>query len=358
MKKAVLWLTAAVLALGVTGCDSAIPIPGLGIGKEAGKETTEKETAKKDTAKNDTKEEETETEEEAEGAAVDDYTKYNAYIDVNNMMLDRLEFVIGSYFDDVDFQEEFTLYDEDYWCNSLGDYYIEMIDEAYALVDKKPEYPELDKAYKDLYPVMRELMEDLDAVHEYTDLKGYVDDDYAKGEELHAAIWKNVNLYLILSETFYDEMTEVADKQRELDLATYKETGYMAHYYSMKVLVTAQEIQSAIYDQGVTDENIIELDIEALRPLYDQFVEEVEECLKYFNDDEQLRKEGYYGISSLYTSALKDTKVSLTEMFKRVEEQKPLTDMDWTIHESIPRTGTIGEFESELSDLIDEYNRL
>jgi dsDNA-specific endonuclease/ATPase MutS2 len=126
----------------------------------------------------------------------------------------------------------------------------------------------------------------------------------------------------------------------------------------MKVLVTAQEIQSAIYDQGVTDENIIELDIEALRPLYNQFVEEVEECLKYFNDDDQLAKEGYYGISSIYTSALKDTKVSLSELFKRVEEQRPLSEVDWMSHEAIPRTGTIREFESELSDLIDEYNRL
>ncbi len=353
MKKAVLWLTVAVLSFGISGCDSAIPIPGLGIGKEAEEETTKEETTEEETTEEETTEEETEA-----GAAADDYTKYNAYIDVNNMMLDRLDFVIGSYFDDVDFQEEFTPYEEDYWCNSLGDYYIETIDEAYALVDQKPEYPELDKAYKELYPVMRELMEDLDAVHEYTDLKSYLDDDYAKGEELHAAIWKNVNLYFILSDTFYEEMNEVADEQREIDLAAYKEEGLMAHYYSMKVLVTAQEIQSAIYDQGVTDENIIELDIEALRPLYNQFVEEVEECLKYFNDDDQLAKEGYYGISSIYTSALKDTKVSLSELFKRVEEQRPLSEVDWMSHEAIPRTGTIREFESELSDLIDEYNRL
>lgn len=355
MKKAALWLTAVVLSLGVSGCDSAIPVPGLGIGKEAEKETTEKETTEKEITSE--KEEET-TEEETEAEEADDYTKYNAYIDVNNMMLDRLDFVIGSYFDDVDFQEEFTPYEEDYWCNSLGDYYIEKIDEAYALVDEKPEYPGLDKAYKDLYPVMRELMEDLDAVHEYTDLKSYLDDDYAKGKELHASIWKNVNLYFFLSDTFYEEMNEVADEQRAIDLVAYKEAGYMAHYYSMKVLITAQEIQSAIYDQGVTDENIIELDIEALRPLYNQFVEEVETCLNYFNDKDQLAKEEYYGITSIYTGALKDTKVSLTELFKRVEEQRPLSDIDWMTHESIPRTGTIREFESELSDLIDEYNRL
>ena len=40
MKKAVLWLTVAVLSFGISGCDSAIPIPGLGIGKEAEEETT------------------------------------------------------------------------------------------------------------------------------------------------------------------------------------------------------------------------------------------------------------------------------------------------------------------------------
>ena len=122
MKKAVLWLTVAVLSFGISGCDSAIPIPGLGIGKEAEEETTKEETTEEETTEEETTEEETEA-----GAAADDYTKYNAYIDVNNMMLDRLDFVIGSYFDDVDFQEEFTPYEEDYWCNSLGDYYIETI---------------------------------------------------------------------------------------------------------------------------------------------------------------------------------------------------------------------------------------
>ena len=43
MKKAVLWLTVAVLSFGISGCDSAIPIPGLGIGKEAEEETTKEE---------------------------------------------------------------------------------------------------------------------------------------------------------------------------------------------------------------------------------------------------------------------------------------------------------------------------
>ena len=45
MKKAVLWLTVAVLSFGISGCDSAIPIPGLGIGKEAEEETTKEETS-------------------------------------------------------------------------------------------------------------------------------------------------------------------------------------------------------------------------------------------------------------------------------------------------------------------------
>ena len=57
MKKAVLWLTVAVLSFGISGCDSAIPIPGLGIGKEAEEETTKEETTEEETTEKKRKQE-------------------------------------------------------------------------------------------------------------------------------------------------------------------------------------------------------------------------------------------------------------------------------------------------------------
>lgn len=349
MKKILLWAALAVTTLGLTGC---------GVGKGLSKVISEAGSEEENTQEAEETQEGDRTVEKAESEEVN-YDKYNAYIEVNNMMLDRLDLVIGSYFEDVEFQEEFVLIEEEYWCNSLGDYYLDILDAAYEYTEQKPEYPGLDAAYRELYPVAYELIQVLDEVHEYTDMKSYLDDDYAKGKELHAVIWEKINLYFALGETFMNELDAVANEQTALDLATYQEAGYMAHYYAMKTLLTAQEIQAAIYAQGVTDENLIELDIEALQPLYDQFVAEIEECLKYFNDEEQMAAEGwYYDTSDFYTSALKDTKVALSELFQRVKEQEPLTEMDWMVHDSIPRSGTISNFESELSGLIEEYNRL
>lgn len=333
-------LTAAM----VTGCGNAkTEEPADGTAVETGAAETEVQSEEVKTEEGNAEEMETEL--------------YNAYIDANNVFVGRYYDVLDSYFRFVPFQEEFAPENPDYQCLSLGEYDMKKLDDANEMISAKKEKQAVDDAYLELYPVAKELITALNEVSEYTDLKSYVDDDYARGKELHATIMKNYELYSTLSDKFMEEVSTMADAQQEKDLASLKAEGYELTYSMNVALNTAQDIQDAIYQQEITDEEVIELDTAALKPLYDQFAEEVTQCLDNLKNEEMLKKEGLMSAQvMLFERALTEAKVALSELFQRVEEQKALESYEMGI--AIPAKGSISKFDDCLSKLIDEYNRI
>lgn len=319
------------------------------------KEATEKEADGDDGNEDNENEETALSDEEAL-----EYELYNLYIDINNEMVGWLDEVISSYFEAVVYQQEFELYEEDtdyYWCLSNASSFYDNMESAKALVEGKSGKDALDKAYIKLYPVMKELAQTLDQVAEYTDLKSYVDDDFAKGKEYHATIWEKYELYVALAETFIDELTTVANARSLEELEMLKEQGYEATYALIKMITTAQEIQAAIYEQGIDDSQVLELDIESLQPLYDQYVEEVQIILDFMKDENIMYEEGFPVKSASYSlleSDIQDSKVALTDLFERVRNQEALDEFE--LNSGIAADGTIAQFNESLSNMIDNYN--
>ncbi|NBI70751.1 DUF3829 domain-containing protein [Clostridiaceae bacterium] len=309
-----------------------------------------------ETSENTEAEEETISEDDAEEAESE---LYNTYIDVNNVMVDRFSDVISSYFRYVDFQEEFVPLQDDYWCLSNISTFYEHMDDANELAQQKTDKTSLDNAYLELYPVMRDLAEALDEVYDYTDMKSYLDDDYAKGKELHARIWSDYASYETLADTFINELSVVADQKRDENLERLKEEGYEATYAFTKLITTGQEIQTAIYEQEIDDSQITSLNIEALQPLYDQYVEEVQTCLNYLADTNIMEEEGYPTHSAYYSSFernIRESKTALTDLFQRVRDQKGFESYE--LNSAFAADGSIENFFDTLSNIIDDYNRL
>ncbi|MCI8949775.1 MAG: YiiG family protein [Lachnospiraceae bacterium] len=336
------------------GCATAAAVIMAGCGGKASDTAVTTEAASEGTAG--VSEEETVDEaalEELEGDL------YNAYIEINNDMVDRFDEVIASYFKYVDFQEEFTLLDDDYWCLSMTSSFYDQMETANELLSQKQEKDELDQSFLALYPVMKELAETLDEVYDYTDLESYKDDEYAKGKELHAVIWKDYEEYETLGQDFLDKLGAKADQQNTENLEKLKEEGLEATYAFNVLINTAQEIQSAIYDQEIDDSQVINLDIEALQPLYDQYVENVQTCLDYLADEDAMYKEGYPTNSAYYhsfESSIRDSKKDLTDLFERVRNQEAVDEFHLDF--AFPDDGTIRKFEDSISAIIDDYNKL
>lgn len=285
---------------------------------------------------------------------------YNLYIKVNNSMLDSVSSSLTKYFDYIEYQEEFVKPENGYFCYSVSESYFEDLDKADALVAKKEEKSEMDEAYLALSPLIRELGTVLNEVDAYTDEDSFLEDDYAKGAELHAEVWKNCEAFEIASMDFVNVLNGVASEQRAEDMEMMKEEGYVVTYALVKMISTAQEIQEAIYEQGIEDNSMmLELDTEALQPLYDQYMEEVETVLAYLEDEEALRNEGYPTQSAYYVSfkeAAENSAEELKEIFRKVAEQE--APSDFTISNAFMVDGTISGFDSKVSAMVTDYNRM
>lgn len=304
---------------------------------------------------------EAETEEEpASLAEEEEQDLYNLYIKVNNSILDSVDSSLSRYFNYIEYQEEFVKPDGYYDCYSISEYDFESLQKADELVAKKAEKSEMDEAYIALSPLIRELGTVLNEIDAYTEEEAYLEDDYAKGAELHASLWMSYEAYDTASIDFVVILSEVAAEQRAQDMEMMKEEGYVVTYAMMSMITTAQEIQVAIYDQGIEDDSMmLELDTEALQPLYDQYMEEVETVLAYLDDEEALRNEGYPTQSAYYMTfkeAAENSAEELKEIFRKVAEQEPVRD--YSIANAFMVDGSISGFDSKVSAMITDYNRM
>jgi len=322
--------------------------------------------AKKETASAPAEDAENEISEEAEEekpAALTEAEEdglYNTYIEINNMMVGRFEDVIGRYFEYVDYKEEFEPLRDSFSLYSVISTFYDNMDTADELVARKTEKTDVDTAYEALSPVMRELAQALDAMEAYIENEEYLEDDFAKAKEYHAVIWKACADYDVLSIDFIDKLGAVASLKREEDMQMLKEEGYEITYAIVSMIQTAQDIQNAIYDQEIVDDSqILDLDVETLQPLCDQYAEQVDTVLGYLSDEEAAMNEGY-PVNSAYfvtfTQAVEKSKEELAALLQRVEEQKPVDSI--SIASEFTVSGTIEGFDTKVSAMIDDYNSM
>ena len=222
----------------------------------------------------------------------DEQVLYNLYVEIYNYMIGRLYDSIDRYFKYVAFEEEFSLLKDNYTCYSLSDSQLKKIEGAYTMASSKTEKTKLDEAFLALYPSLTTLFDTLDSIYEYSDLKSYIDDDYAKAKEYHAVLWTAYAEYEVTGTAFMEELDIVAQERMIESLKVMREEGYEVFYNINMMFNCAETIQAELYYQGITDENIIEMDLDAIQPLYDEFVGYVETILSYKDDSEQLLFEG------------------------------------------------------------------
>lgn len=287
---------------------------------------------------------------------------YNKYINVNNFMIGRLQSSLERYFKYVDIeQEEFTLLNakDDYFsCYSLSSYDIQDIQDAYEIANKRSDKTALDKAFLNMYPSISVVISTLNEIQEYTDMKSYLDDDYARAQEYHTTLMGALPEYFDTGDVFMEELIIVADERHAETLEQMKAEGYEVFYAVNMVIDLANDIEEELYNQGVWDENILDMDLEKIQPLYDEFVANVETVLEYSKDESKLKSEGIPVNSSYWSTFIrnmKDTKTSLTEVLQKVKDGKELSYSDLLIT-NLAGNCSLSSFDTGLSAMINDYN--
>lgn len=330
---------AAVLAAGITACQGPSKTDATG---KAAQTEAESETAQ------------TEPEEEAWGEDKQN-SLFSYYQEMDMDWARNIDSAVTRYFKYVAFQEEFSVGDNGYDASHISKYNLENAGRLHKLLEEKEYQDELDLAFKQAYPSMTKMMEVINKISEYADMKSYVDDDFAKGKEYHKELWEAYQQYV----PNMDEFRRLYDIQSRERLMQVREealnSGQTARYEAASVLEGGKALLDEIKAQGLTDKNILEMNLETMQPLYDEFLAHVNALLE-LPEEESALSEG--GITNPrfwddYVDVVKETKTSMTLLLQTVREKKPISSGS-----SLPGDKSVVSYEAGVREMLHEYDRM
>lgn len=287
---------------------------------------------------------------------------YNIYIDINNAMLGRINDSLIRYFTYVDVEsEEFKLLDESdnyYTCYSLSSP-LSDVEEAYEILNGKSEKDTLDQAFLDMYPSITNLLNTLNEISDYTSPQTYLEDNFAKSQEQHTALLNALAEYYTTGDIFLTELDIVADARQQESLEMMKNEGYVVFYSLNMVINLGKDILDELYVENVWDDNILDMDLTKIKPLYEEFCTYADALLAYDDDQEALQAEGLSNSAywSIFIMNMKSTRDSIAKVIAKVEAGEALSEFDLAIT-SVSGQCNLSSFSTGVSDMIDSYNRL
>lgn len=274
--------------------------------------------------------------------------KYNYYVEMNNDIVEILD-NIDNYYKVVDYTEEFSLIPDSGLTYGYRVYGLNSddVDVCLELSYMEPSYDALDPIVREIAEPLRDLMDTFSKVG-----KGdYAANQYEKPKEYHAVIYPLTEKFEELADQFLYELGVIADEKIAQEEEMMKAEGLFINYYASRALTIAKEIQNEYNRQGVTDENITEMDLTNIKPLYDELVATVNDLNTAAADNDQMIKESLSNsrpFNQLYESLIQ----ALEWMIRQVESGRPIEDT------SLEPLGSIAHFSNTLGKCIDRYNTI
>ena len=273
--------------------------------------------------------------------------KYNIYIEMNNYMVEMLE-ILDDYYSVVEYADEFALIPDSEYTYKYGVHSLNssIVEDALSVASMEPSNEKLDELTKKIADPMRALMDTFSDIDHSSD---YADNQYEKAKEFHASIQANVDTFTELSYEYMQEVSIMGAEQSAADEQRMLDEGMLIIYNCSHMITVTQALLDECYAQEVYDDNITELDLTNIKPLYDELAETVEAYKTAVSDKNQLMKESLS--DSAPFSGLPDSLLQSVEwMIKQVESQKPIEDPGSNY------LGGIIHIEEVLSTVIDRYN--
>lgn len=256
-----------------------------------------------------------------------DTEKWNAYVSVINQMNDKYFSIVETYlvaFGDGEkvAQPEDENDRRNFTNAALNlDEMITAVDQALEISAKSP--TEMDKLAAELAKPLKELLPKIKTLTEYYRNKEYVDDKYAKAEELHPQI---VGQFGAIDAAFgnLEKAITAQEKMRQADdLKQLKADGREISATALEIFIAASKVQE--YLIGVAGGGKTEVNAEELRKVYGEMAPLLAQYEK-LKTQEQSEKEGlFHGGVENYLEVAKDYKALVAALIEKQEagEMKP-----------------------------------
>ena len=297
------------------------------------------------------------------GEATKDYSKYNAYLRVIDIINDDIEPALSAYFDNVDYGEEFAV-TGDYGAIKEGVRFFTAntytVEEAMEYAKEDPAYPKADAA---ITAMGRSMIPLIDAQAEQAPSISFEDNEAhnrATAPEIHAQLWQALQVYDTYYMNFLNAIDEMANATRDDDRAELLEDGEMVLYHSLTMIHASEDILDVIWTQieaanaeaGPEDEMVLpEIDMTELTPLFDQVQSAYEELNgDLANEEERSKISSFTGV--IGDSALKLYNNKVESLLSWVNKLK--TDLT----EGGDYAEDFNKVNEAISSMIDGYNSI
>ena len=292
---------------------------------------------------------ETGGDEEALDPEMVDRAKYNIYVEMNNKIVDVLD-TLYSYYEVVEYAEEFALLPDSQYTYkyNISPYNTDLLDDAQYVASLEPAYETLDELTLQILLPMRSLMDAFsDIYHDYD----YAADQYAKPKEYHKAIQGSAAVFEELAYQYMDAVEALSMERVEADEQQMRDDGRLLAYGFSHSITVVKKIINECYSQEVNDYNLLELDLEPIRPLYQELLDTITAYKTAAEDSNQLMAESMTADGAYHYGTQMDRMAEALEwMIGQVEDQYLASEPGHTY------LGCLLFVNEVLSDCIDQYN--
>ena len=277
-----------------------------------------------------------------------DLVKYNIYVELNNTIVEILD-DIDNYFLVVDTAEEFRFRDDAEYSYGyrIKGFNMDAVEDAELVYNVAPAYETLDGLVEKMLPSMREIMETFDAIDdsEYT----YEENQYQQPKENHARLMACLEEFTTYAYEYLDQIDIIADERNAAQEAQMLEEGRLIIYNFSHMLTLSSQILDEIYDQGIDDYNLTELDLTPIYPLFEEMQATADAYNEAVNDNNQLMLESLSS-RQVYEGDWNGLIQAFEWMIKQVESGVPYEDP------SSEYLGGLQHIYVVLSGKVNEYN--
>ncbi|MCI8614619.1 MAG: YiiG family protein [Lachnospiraceae bacterium] len=277
-----------------------------------------------------------------------DLIKYNYYVELNNQLIEILN-SIDYYYQVVEDAEEFSLLPDTgltYGYRVYGNN-TDTLEDCLLLADMEPSYGDVDALVKEMAQPLGALMQTFLDISSSND---YADNQYQKAKEYHAVIRENTDVVVELGYSFMDAIDEMGDAKTAEEEEKMKAEGNLIIYNASRSISIGKQILDEVYEQGVNDSNLTDLDLTEIQILHDELVEVVADFDAATADNDQLIKESLS--NSRPFDGLYDGLIDALEWMMKQVESGTLPDMSG----SGAPLGSLAHFSEVLGQCVDRYN--
>ncbi|WP_200879192.1 DUF3829 domain-containing protein [Paenibacillus tyrfis] len=161
-----------------------------------------------------------------------------------------------------------------------------------------------------------------------------------------------------LADKFFTDFAVITEQRKKEDLKELKKSDQLVRYHAMSIVNRAQDIQKAFNNAGVTDDNVLDFDVNQYAELYKLLTEDIDKFMELSKDQERLKKERVK-IVPVFTDSIQRVKTSATDLMEilRTKDTTISSDMKGKVTTG-GRNVPLKNFDKRVSALVNSYNTM